>query len=808
MDTESMRILLVEDNPGDARLVEWYLSKPGCGTFPVTRAERLSDALRELAATRFDLVLLDLSLPDSSGLDTVRTARAAAGMTPIVVMTGLDDEETALAALHVGAQDYLVKGKFDSYELTRSLRYSVERERVELALRQTKEALEAIIAATPAAVLSLDPEGRVLTWNESAEHMFGWTAAEASGRTPPFVPSEGEAEFGSLLKHVLAGEPVSELEARRRRKDGTPIDVSLSARRVRGADGAATGAVVVLSDVTERNRAAAALRESEEGFRNLFDEMSSGVAVCETHDQGASFLVKSINRGAERLDSVRREQVVGRSIQQAFPRIEAADLLAVLQRVWQTGRPERHPVAWSEDGHIAGWRENYVYRLPSGEVATVYDDVTTRMQAEAALRESEQRLLTIAGAAKDAIMMTDDSGLVTFWNSAAEAMFGTAAEDALGRNLHEILAPVRFRDAQAAAFPRFLATGEGEWIGKTVELTATRKDGSEVPAELSLSATKIGDKWHSVGIVRDITERKRAEAELAKYRDHLEELVRARTRELAATQERLVLQEKLATVGRVAGSVAHELRNPLGAIRNASCFLQMTVAPKLEGKPLQHLRMIDVCVERANQAITMILDFTQGRTTEADPCVLHSILQQAVAEASLPDSVEVCIAIPPRLPQVLVDDGQIVVVFRSLLTNAARAMPSGGTVKIQARAGQHEVVVDVIDTGTGIKPEHMASLFQPLFTTGEIGIGLGLTICQGFVRANNGTISVVSELGKGTTFTVTLPTAKGNPKPKTQVPYPRSLDLRPETRDPEPATRSPQPVAPVRLGSDTVLQNT
>jgi PAS domain S-box-containing protein len=768
MYTDGMRVLLVEDNPGDARLVEWYLSKPGCGTFPVTRAERLSDALRELAATRFDLVLLDLSLPDSTGLETVRTARAAAGMTPIVVMTGLDDEETALAALRVGAQDYLVKGKFDSYELTRSLRYSVERERAELTLRQTKEALEAIIAATHAAVLSLDAEGHVLTWNESAEHMFGWTAAETYGRTPPFIPAEGKAEFADLLKQVLAGQPVSELETRRRRKDDTPIDVSLSASRVRDADGSATGAVVVLSDVTERNRAAAALRESEEGFRNLFDEMSSGVAVCGTHDQGASFVVKSINRGAERLDSVRREQVVGRSIQEAFPRIEAADLLTVLQRVWLTGQPERLPVAWYEDGRIAGWRENYVYRLPSRDVATVYDDVTTRMRAEAALRESEQRLLTIAGAAKDAIMMMDDSGIVTFWNSAAEAMFGSTAEEALGRNLHELLAPVRFRDAQTAAFPRFLATGEGEWIGKTVELTAIRKDDSEVPAELSLSAIKIGDKWHSVGIVRDITERKRAEAELAKYRDHLEELVRARTRELAATQERLVLQEKLATVGRVAGSVAHELRNPLGAIRNASCFLQLTVAPKLEGKPLKHLRFIEECVVRANQAITMILDFTQARAARAVPCALHSILQQVVAEVSLPDSIEVCIGTSPRLPQVLVDSGQVAAIFRNLLTNAAQAMPSGGTVTVQARAVQNKVVVDVIDTGMGIKPEHMAFLFKPLFTTKDIGIGLGLSICKGFTEANKGTISVVSEVGKGTTFTVALPT--------TEEPAPRALE--------------------------------
>jgi PAS domain S-box-containing protein len=134
--------------------------------------------------------------------------------------------------------------------------------------------------------------------------------------------------------------------------------------------------------------------------------------------------------------------------------------------------------------------------------------------SEKALRESEERLRTITDTAKDAIIMTGDSGLVTFWNPAAEATFGYAATEVIGRELHEFLAPERFRAAHHAAFGRFRATGEGGAVNKTLELAAIRKDGTEIAAELSLSAIKIGDKWHGVGIVRDITERKRAEEEL------------------------------------------------------------------------------------------------------------------------------------------------------------------------------------------------------------------------------------------------------------------------------------------------------
>jgi PAS domain S-box-containing protein len=246
-------ILLVEDDPGDVRLVESHLARAAEEAFELTRAKQLADARALLAERHFDAVLLDLSLPDSRGLDTVQTARSAAGTTPIVVMTALDDEEVAVEALRSGAQDYLVKGKFGSRDLVRALRYAIERERIELeALLPTREALSAIIAASPAAVLSLDTECRVLTWNQSAERIFGWTAAEVVGGPPPFVPADQQEEFWALFQRELAGESVSDLELKRCRKDGTLIDVSLSTGLTRSPDGSPTGVMAVMTDITER----------------------------------------------------------------------------------------------------------------------------------------------------------------------------------------------------------------------------------------------------------------------------------------------------------------------------------------------------------------------------------------------------------------------------------------------------------------------------------------------------------------------------------------------------------------------------
>jgi len=141
-------------------------------------------------------------------------------------------------------------------------------------------------------------------------------------------------------------------------------------------------------------------------------------------------------------------------------------------------------------------------------------DITVRKQEEEALQESEQKLATITTSAQDAIMMINDEGKIVFWNLAAEKMFGYSQEQVIGKELHSSLAPARFQEASREGLRQFIATGEGPVVGKTTELAALRKDGTEFPIELSLSAIKLKDKWNAVGIVRDITERKQEEEAL------------------------------------------------------------------------------------------------------------------------------------------------------------------------------------------------------------------------------------------------------------------------------------------------------
>ncbi|MCJ7618197.1 MAG: PAS domain S-box protein, partial [Desulfobacterales bacterium] len=166
-------------------------------------------------------------------------------------------------------------------------------------------------------------------------------------------------------------------------------------------------------------------------------------------------------------------------------------------------------------------------------------DAVKRKRAEKAVYESEEKFKAIAGSAKDAIIIMDNEGNISYWNKAAENIFGYLSDEALGKEMHIFLAPEKYHKSYEIGIHAFRETGNGRVLGKTLELEAVKKDGTIFPMELSVSAVKIDDKWNAVGIVRDISERKEIDEELRKHRDQLEEMVKERTLELTKANEEL-----------------------------------------------------------------------------------------------------------------------------------------------------------------------------------------------------------------------------------------------------------------------------
>ena len=228
-----------------------------------------------------------------------------------------------------------------------------------------------------------------------------------------------------------------------------------------------------------------------------------------------------------------------------------------------------------------------------------------------------------------------------------------------------------------------------------------------------------------------------------------------KTRDLETAQEELVRKERLAILGQLAGGVSHELRNPLGVMKNSVYYLKM-VLPEDE-RVRKHLGIMEREVTTATRIVSDLLDFARAKPPSQVPTDLSELVREVLDRTPLAENVEVVARLAPDLPPVAVDALQVQQVLGNLITNGAQAMPEGGTLTIETARAEGGARVAVSDTGVGIAPENLEKIFQPLFTTKAKGIGLGLAVAQGLAEANGGTISVESAVGRGSRFLVVFP---------------------------------------------------
>ena len=233
---------------------------------------------------------------------------------------------------------------------------------------------------------------------------------------------------------------------------------------------------------------------------------------------------------------------------------------------------------------------------------------------------------------------------------------------------------------------------------------------------------------------------------------------------IVETQEQLIRSEKLAAIGQLASGVGHELRNPLGAIKNAGFYIRRRITntdlPNTEPRVMEFLGIIDEEVNSANKVITDLLGFSRvGKPTVA-PANIAGIIEDALRYIPVPENVALVKNINNDLPMAMVDGEQIKQVFHNIALNAMQAMPEGGRLDIKASDKGKFVEVEFIDTGGGIPDSVKKKIFDPLFTTKAKGVGLGLSVCKTIIEHHEGDIKVESKEGEGTTFTLSLPTEK------------------------------------------------
>jgi two-component system sensor kinase FixL len=499
-----------------------------------------------------------------------------------------------------------------------------------------------------------------------------------------------------------------------------------------------------LGPLVERRRAEEALRASEQRFRAVTDAAVDAIVSADSFGRLLSW-----NSGAERMFGWKAEEVVGRPLTVIIPERLRALHEAGIARVRQTGHSK---LAGSVVELIGLHRDGAEFPIelsvgawngPDGlAFSGVIRDISERKQAEASLRASEARFTSVADAAVDAIVSADSFGRLLSWNSGAERMFGWKAEEVVGRPLTVII-PERLRALHEAGIARVRQTGHSKLAGSVVELVALHRDGAEFPVELSIGSWQAPGGLAFSAVIRDISERKQAEAALA-----------AANRELERTNAEL---ETLVY------SASHDLKSPMVSLLGYLEYLKLDYGDVLGQEGGRYIARISDCTLYMQRLIRDLIDLSRVGRTGADAVdvdlaeLVHTIVDEAGAAHP---GVGFRIG---RLPVIAGDP----VGFRQLFTNLVEnAVRHGGrpdlTVTVEGRSrADGGLELSVRDDGRGIPPEHrerVFGVFERLDTpsTGA-GTGMGLAICRKIVELLGGSIGIHGS--RGTEVRIVLPAA-------------------------------------------------
>jgi two-component system, LuxR family, sensor kinase FixL len=398
-------------------------------------------------------------------------------------------------------------------------------------------------------------------------------------------------------------------------------------------------------------------------------------------------------------------------------------------------------------------------------------EISERAKVEQELGESKARLAGIINSAMDSIITTDSDQRVLMFNGGAEKTFRCTAAEAIGQSLDRFI-PSRLRPMHAKDIHKFGETGVTTGAMASMRaVTGLRANGEEFPVEASISQIEVGGQKLYTVIMRDITERKRAEGELREANQRLEQTLaelQAKRDELASMTQQLWQASKLATMGELAASIAHELNNPLATVGlRAEKLLMQMPEDSDQRKPLE---IIAQEVDRMASLVNSLLQFSrrshrQVSTVDPREEIVNSL--EFVHYHLRTRKIEVVHDFADPLPTIQADRPQLHQVFLNLLTNASDAMPEGGKLTMRAVRSvlddAEAVAIEFADTGEGITTENLGKIWYPFFTTKPEGkgTGLGLAICRRIVEEHGGTIDIQSQAGQGTTVHIVFP-ATGN----------------------------------------------
>lgn len=443
------------------------------------------------------------------------------------------------------------------------------------------------------------------------------------------------------------------------------------------------------------------------------------------------------NRGAEQMYGYAAADIVGRSISLLVPPGYPDEINGILKKIKGGERVRHYETArQTKDGRLidVSLSISPIYNASGAVIgaSTIARDITEKKRDIERLREREARLRSIVEAAVDGIIVIDARGLIEAFNPGAERLFGYRSAEVIGRSV-ALLMPAPYQAEHDGYMSRYLKTGEARIIGIGREVSALRKDGTTFPVHLSVGEMSLAGERKFTGILHDLSTRVQME-------------------------EKLREQASLVRLGEMAAVIAHEVKNPLAAVRGAI----QVIGKRLPAGSREANVMTDIIarIDTLNQLVKDLLLFARPPKPSLVPLDVSTVLAGTVALLSQDAAhAGVSVTMTGKAPPVLADAELLKIVFTNLLVNSAQAMKGHGDVIVTVAVDDGACVVVISDSGPGIPADVRGRLFTPFFTTKARGTGLGLSTVKRLVEAHQGSIQVESPDTGGTRARVRLPLA-------------------------------------------------
>lgn len=603
-------------------------------------------------------------------------------------------------------------------------------------------------------IFALDRQYRYTAFNENHRHTMKqiWGVDIANGNSMlEYIGNDKDREKAKInFDRVLSGESFTLVEAYG--------DAALERRwyediynPITDEQGNVIGLTLFLTDITIRTQMEKALRESEDRFRELFNSMKSGVAVYQAVDDGADFTFVDFNHGAEIIEKIPKEAVIGRRLSEAFPGILASGLLDVFRRVWQSGQSEHHPMVFYREDQISSWRGNFVYRLPSREIVSIYEDVTGRRQAEEALKASETRYRTLFEESPISLWEEDFSDLKTWIDKKEEegirdlnAWFEKHPED-IARCAHM----VKVIHINHATMALFGASSFKEFTGGLNTIFSRESHDSFRDEIIALKSGKK-DFEKEIPLMTLQGERRMVIMKVTLVPGYEETFSRIFVSGIDITRRKYIeeaLQQANKKLNMLSSITRHDILNLIMAIRG---YLELS--EEIVKDPVLKKYM-----EKENQAVDSIqrqIEFTryyqdigvdEPKWQDAGKIVAKVSRQLNLPGITLENNVS---------GLEIFADPLIEKVFYNLIENSLRHGEHVTTITFSYSETGTGLLISYRDDGAGISEEYKKKLFQKGFGKHT---GLGLFLSREILSITGITISENGEPGKGVNFGILVP---------------------------------------------------